>query len=173
MIEAIQNPAIAIGLVLGGLFVLISLARVSSKPKYVKQEYFYSKAERSFFGVLEGALDHNHRLFGKVRVADILTPKKSFSKSAWWKAFVKISSKHFDYVICDRHTLMPVAVVELDDKSHQSAKAIERDRFIDMACQQAGLPIIRFEAKARYNPGHVRAKIKDAILITASKAKAA
>jgi very-short-patch-repair endonuclease len=173
MIEAIQNPAVAIGLAVGGILLLGSLARATSAPKYVKQEHFYSKAERSFFGVLESAIDANHRLFGKVRVADILTPQKTFSKNAWWKAFVKISSKHFDYVICDRHTLMPVAVVELDDKSHQSAKVMERDRFIDLACQQAGLPIIRFEAKARYNPGQVRAKIQDAILITASRVKAA
>ncbi|MBK8605035.1 MAG: DUF2726 domain-containing protein [Saprospiraceae bacterium] len=39
----------------------------------------------------------------------------------------RITSKHFDYVLCSKDTLAVVAVIELDDRSHNLRKTYARD----------------------------------------------
>ena len=144
------------------LLVLVVLA-VFAKKGGSKDEFLYEKngplfspAERSFFGVLCQAVRDDAVVFGKVRVADVLGPSKGLGRSNWQKAFNRISSKHFDYVICSPDTLSVLAVIELDDKSHSNAKRADRDRFLESASSAAGLPLYRFKAAAKYNISEVR-----------------
>ncbi|WP_295629088.1 DUF2726 domain-containing protein [uncultured Nitrosomonas sp.] len=51
------------------------------------------------------ALSDSYEAFGKVRVADVLTPNKELSRKQWSIAFSSISSKHFDFVLCDKKRL--------------------------------------------------------------------
>jgi hypothetical protein len=48
---------------------------------YVRCDVLFTPAERSFLGVLEQALDGRHRVFGKVRLADIISPLPAMSHS--------------------------------------------------------------------------------------------
>ena len=150
-------------LILLAIVVLLVLAAVAKggastdEFSYIKNEPLFSPAERSFFGVLDQAVKDQAVVLGKVRVADILRPTKGKGRSNWQKAFNRISSKHFDYVICTPDTLSVLAVVELDDKSHYKRKRAERDRFLEKACSGAGLPLYRFKAAAAYNINDVRA----------------
>lgn len=98
-------------------------------------------------------------IFGKVRVADILSPAKGQSRSNWQKAFNRISVKHFDFVICSPDTLYVQSVVELDDKSHAKGKRADRDRFIESACDSAGVTLHRVKAASAYNVAEVRAML--------------
>lgn len=123
---------------------------------YEKIEPLFSPAERSFFGVLTQAVNERAVVLGKVRVADVLRPTKGVGKSQWQKAFNRISAKHFDYVICAPDTLVVLAVVELDDKSHAKRNRVERDILLDSACADAGLPLHRFKVAASYSIAEVR-----------------
>lgn len=124
----------------------------------------FSKAEHSFFLILKQALsDEDYEIFAKVRVADVLRPEKGLNRKNWNIAFYKISSKHFDYVLCDKNTLSIVAVIELDDKSHHQSKTRARDFFIEKACETAGLKLLRFPCRANYQIQSVRDKIISSI----------
>lgn len=140
------------------LIVLAVLAKQRGRAEdfsYKINEPFFSPAERSFFGVLNQAVNDKAVVFGKVRVADVLRPSRGMSKSKWRSAFNRISSKHFDYVMCYPDTLSVMAVIELDDKSHAKAKRAERDRFLNSACAGAGLPLHRFKAAGAYNVSEI------------------
>lgn len=117
---------------------------------YEKQQTLFTPAERSFFGVLEQAVDGKLRIMGKVRLADVVKVKNGNSKSARQKALNKIQSKHVDFVACDMATLGVKFVVELDDKSHSQPKRQERDEFIDKALAAAKIPVFHFAAKSTY-----------------------
>jgi hypothetical protein len=123
---------------------------------YEKNEPFFSPAERSFFGILDQAVKDQAVVLGKVRVADVLRPPKGVGRSNWQKAFNRISSKHFDYLICAPDTLSVMAAIELDDKSHSRGKRAERDHFLEKACSGAGLPLHRFKAASTYSIQEVR-----------------
>ena len=100
-------------------------------------------------------------VMGKIRVADIISPVKGLDNSERQTAQNKISSKHFDYVICDRSTFEVISVVELNDKSHKRKKRVDRDVFLREACASAGLRLLEFEAKASYSVGEVRNQLAD------------
>jgi len=124
---------------------------------YRQKKVLFSAAERSFLGVLDQAIDQDkHRVFGKVRVADIIEPQPSRNRSQWQKAFNKISAKHFDYIICTRDTLNPVCAIELDDQSHNQKKRQQRDELLESVCKGAGLPLLRVPAKRAYKPEELR-----------------
>lgn len=129
----------------------------------------FSKAERSFYGVLNQALSEEQVLMGKVRVADILSPQKGLTKSNWQTAFNKIAYKHFDYVLCEKSTLNVLAAIELDDKSHRSKRAIARDTFLDEACKSAGFKLIRFPAQKAYHITEIKHQLELVLLVTDSE----
>lgn len=124
---------------------------------------FLSPAELSFYHILKQALSTDYEIFGKVRIADVIQPEKNLNQRSYRIALNKVAQKHFDYVICDPKTLSIIAVVELDDKSHDNEKTIRRDDFVNEACKSAGIKLIRFKAKSGYQVQDIRDVINTAI----------
>ncbi|MCE9685497.1 DUF2726 domain-containing protein [Shewanella sp. AS16] len=145
------------------LLVRLLGSSTESDYQYRKQKTLFSAAERSFLGVLDRAIGEQYRVLGKVRIADVITPEKGMSRKHWQSAFNKISAKHFDYLLCDKHTLEAIAAIELDDSSHKRTKTQSRDQLIAQACQSACLPLIRFDAKRSYQLATVRTTIYAAL----------
>lgn len=126
---------------------------------YGKKPYLFTRADRSFLGVLEQASDGRYRVFGKVRLADVLEPRSGMARGSRQSAFNKISSKHLDFVLCAPDDLSPVTAVELDDKSHQLPQRRARDHFLQAALGTAGLPLLRFPVQASYSVHEVGASL--------------
>ncbi len=122
-----------------------------SPYSYQRVDALFTPAERSFLGILDQVAGERVRIFGKVRVADVITPGKGIPKSDWRKAFNKISCKHFDFVLCDSKDLSVQCVIELNDNSHSLKSRKERDVFLAEACSSAGLPLIQIPAKSAYS----------------------
>ena len=142
---------------------LFNLQPRENKSYYTKKKTFLSPAERSFYGVLKQSIPGEIEITCKVRVADVLTPIKGMSRSQWQSTFNKISAKHFDYVLCATNTLEVLAAIELDDRSHNTLSRIKRDEFLANACEDAGLPLIRFPAKRSYTIEEIRTTIIQAL----------
>lgn len=132
-----------------------------SEFSYRKLGVLFTPAERSFLGVLNQSVDGDIVVFGKVRVADVLAPKKGATRSVWQKAFNKISSKHFDFVLCNKTDLNVLCAIELDDSSHNQSKQKIRDAFIEGACKSADFPLIRFVAKSTYRVNDIQKALSE------------
>lgn len=91
------------------------------------------------------------RVFGKVRVADVIEVEKGTPRSLWQRAFNKINAKHFDFVLCNPSDLKPVCAVELNDKSHAQETRKGRDQFLEEVCRKAGLPLVFLPAQHTYS----------------------
>ena len=93
---------IALFLIIVILLIVFSKVKTSSslEAPYQLIGPLFTPAERSFLGALHLACDDKTVVFGKVRIADILKPNKRLNRSQWQTAFNKISSKHFDFVVC-------------------------------------------------------------------------
>ncbi|MBK1726721.1 hypothetical protein CKO13_06730 [Halorhodospira neutriphila] len=127
---------------------------------YQRKESLFTNAERSFLGVLDQAIDERLRVFGKVRVADVLSVKSVGDRKRWQQAFNRINAKHFDFVLCRASDLSLLAVIELDDQSHNQDRRKRRDDFLEEACQAADLPLIRIPAKRNYTVAELRSEIE-------------
>ena len=126
---------------------------------YERRDRLFSPAERSFLGVLEQILGEQYRVIGKVRIADIIRPRKGLSASARTSALNRITSKHVDFAVCDPRTLQIVGVIELDDSSHREARRQRRDEFVDAALVSAGVPLVRIPAQRAYASAEVRLRV--------------
>lgn len=161
-------PVLIIFALLGiALFALLGIAlrmlpsRIGTKSTgfpYKARPYFFSPAERSFLGVIEQVLDDEFRVFGKVNLYDIVLLQAP--RDTYRAALNRIQNKHVDYVICRKDDLSIRALIELDDKSHLSAKRKERDRFLDETCRHADIRLIRVKAKKAYSLAEIVGVLK-------------
>ena len=146
--------------------VFVALAALKSKKggggtigfPYQPAKALFTAAERSFLGVLDQAVGPEHRVFGKVRVADVATVKPGLDNSAQQAARNRIAYKHFDFIVCRASDLSIVCAVELNDKSHSGQRAQARDDLLAKVCQSIQLPLLAIPAKQAYSPQDVRAQ---------------
>jgi len=128
---------------------------------FEKRGPLFTPAERSFLGVLDQALDSRYRVFGKVRLGDIVKPAKGLTNSKRATAQNRINQKHLDFVVCTAADLAVVGVVELDDKSHEQSERAGRDEFVDQVLAGAKIPVLHFPVKKGYELQEVRAKLAE------------
>ena len=157
---------IVIVLIVVAIAVFITLKGKQPSPgegglAFESREALFTPAERSFLGVLEQALANSrYRVFGKVRLGDIVKPAKGLTASKRTTAQNRINQKHVDFLICSASDLAVVAVVELDDQSHARDDRAGRDSFVDDALTMARIPVVRFPAKKSYALPEVTAKLQ-------------
>lgn len=152
-------------IIIVGVALLLALNKgkgASSQYPYQATKFLLSKAERSFYGVLSQAVGDTGLVFTKVRVADVITPRKGLNRSDWQKAFNAVSAKHFDFLICDPGDCSVKLAIELDDASHNSTKGQKRDKLLNAACESAGLRLLRVKAAKGYVIADIKRQIEGA-----------
>lgn len=120
----------------------------------------FTPAEQLFLSSLEVALAGVPvRIFGKVRIADIIKVRPGLERSDYAGAFSKIRAKHVDFVLINPLTTAPLLVIELDDSTHDEYDRKVRDAFVDEAMYQAQIPILHVPLRKRYLEQNLRAQI--------------
>ena len=125
---------------------------------YVPAKALFSPAERSFLSVLDQAVGPEHRVFGKVRVADLASVKPGLSSATRQGALNRVAAKHFDFVVCRVSDLSVAFAVELNDSSHSSKRAQARDELLIKVCEAIGLPLFQVSAKLTYSVQELHAQ---------------
>lgn len=106
-----------------------------------------TKTEHAFFITLvREALKRRLLVCPKVRLEDIIfvTDKKNRNK---YRGYIK--SRHVDFVLLNA-SCETVAAIELDDPSHNTAKAAKTDQFKNELFLKVGIPLIRIYAGTDY-----------------------
>lgn len=155
-----------IAVIILAVVLLIVALKIKQAPSndglaFSSRGVLFTPAERSFLGVLEQALDSSYRVFGKVRLGDIVKPVEGLTRSKQTTARNRINRKHVDFVICAAADLAVVGVLELDDKSHGREDRAERDDLVDQALAMARIPVIHFPARKGYAVQEVRARLAE------------
>lgn len=126
---------------------------------YELRKSVFSPAERSFAGVLDGALPEGVTWLGKVRLGDVFVTRKGLTRSESATARNKIDRKHVDFLLIRSSDLAPIAGIELDDRSHDADDRQQRDAFVDEVFRSCTLPLFHVPAQAAYNQGELQAAI--------------
>ncbi|QYE33143.1 DUF2726 domain-containing protein (plasmid) [Polymorphobacter sp. PAMC 29334] len=142
-----------------GIVVLLLLIRIAGlgagRPwlSRIERKRLMTPAEVRFWHVLETALP-DQRIFAQVAMGALLKPVAGLSGKEWWSTFGRFSQKVVDFVVVDSAGEV-IAIVELDDHSHVTAKDQARDALL--AC--GGYPVVRFLPGDGRNPAVVRARL--------------
>lgn len=110
---------------------------------FVAKPRLLSSAETRVLKYLRSQIGPYGHVCPCVRVADIISVR-SRDKSAWSRKFLSISQKHVDFAIIGTDGRVRF-VVEVDDSSHREPKRQARDKLLNKAFAQAGIPLVRFE----------------------------
>ena len=108
-----------------------------------KQEYLCTENERKLFFCLRKALDDRYLVHCQTSLIALVEPLLFKNKSKAW-------SKRIDFVITDTATKI-IAVIELDDSSHQQRKRIIRDKYVHDALSPHHA-FIRIATEQFYDP---------------------
>lgn len=116
------------------------------KEKYKKFDFLITKVENILLLRIEKALEGtDFKIYCQVALNRIVKPN-STNKKEHFILSKKIGSKSVDYVIVDNEKRI-IFAIELDDSSHNSKRAKERDSVKDSIFKAAGLPLMRFHVK--------------------------
>ncbi|WP_111748820.1 DUF2726 domain-containing protein [Salinisphaera orenii] len=135
------------------------LARGRRQAPYERQSYLLTRAEGSFYQALSRAVDAHTLICPKVRLADLLRVERGLNDKRRRAAFGWIVGKHVDFVLCDTRHVRPLVVIELDDHSQQRPDRQQRDRSVDAAFANAGLPIVHIPTQKSYSADALRATL--------------
>lgn len=112
-----------------------------------KRAKLLTDAELQLFHFMKNNLCQIDRIviLAKVRLADIaeLDTRITLDKSYLWK----ITNKHVDFIVCDRNTMDIICAVELDDYTHDTPEAKERDMFVMQVLDSVGIKTVRIRTK--------------------------
>ncbi|WP_308567789.1 DUF2726 domain-containing protein [uncultured Eubacterium sp.] len=113
-------------------------------PTYAKKSLL-SQYETKLYNILLELINcpdfSNLTIISKIRLADLIESNNKYSYSD----FNKIKSKHIDFALCDKHTLMPLLLIELDDNSHNQYERRQRDDFVNQSLVQSGYKVLRIK----------------------------
>ena len=154
--------AIFTGLFFIGIFVLkfLFVKMFMNRKTYEKREDFLTAAELEFMRVLTEAAGEKFHVMCKVRIADLLKVREGIGGKHYMRASSRIQCKHVDFVLCEKEAYAPMAVIELDDSSHELEERKERDEFVDEAMADAGLKIIHVPVQQIYSLPELKKIIK-------------
>lgn len=126
--------------------VVIVIAGLSTKARASKR-YNYraipimSPTEVKFFRQLEEALPALW-IFPQVGFSALLQPKATGKE--YWQAWGHMAQKRVDFALYDREMKL-LAVVELDDPSHDRRRESDRER--DVMLEGVGIRVVRFDVR--------------------------
>lgn len=110
-------------------------------PFYAKKPL--SQAEQVLYFRLVHALPE-HIILAQVQLSRLLGVKKGNNYQAWFNRINRLSA---DFVVCNRDSSI-VAVIELDDATHQKEGRQATDAKKDRAMASAGVRVVRWHAKS-------------------------
>jgi hypothetical protein len=115
----------------------------SKKPVLYKKKRLLTPNEIEFFHRLCKALPDYH-VFPQVSMGALMSPASGVSKQDYLPVRNRFASKIVDFVVADDE-LNPVALVELDDRTHSAEKDARRDAMTG----EAGYPTLRYQSRAK------------------------
>lgn len=109
-----------------------------------EKAYLLTKREWKFYKEIKPITDkYNLHILAKIRLNDLVNVKKDLDKSEYIKHLNKIQKKHIDFALCNPNNLEIIALVELDDDTHEKEDRKQRDEFINEICKSVGYVLIR------------------------------
>ncbi|MDF0490448.1 DUF2726 domain-containing protein [Sphingomonas sp. H39-1-10] len=144
-------------LILSGMLLIAALGGWRAGGRHVPQvvaKPLLTRREQAMLLVLEQLLPAC-RIHAQVAMGALLAPPGYRQRRTEYWERNAYARKIVDFVVQDRATGAVIALVEVDDRSHDA----ERDRYRDEMTARAGYRTIRIPAAARPTLSHVRPAI--------------
>jgi very-short-patch-repair endonuclease len=143
--------------------IILIIKEIKNKKQQEQTWPFYAKKLLSqpeqilYFRLIEALPEHI--ILAQVQLSQILGVKKGNNHQAWLNRISRMST---DFVVCNKDSSI-VAVIELDDATHQRKDRQTADAKKDKALNSAGIKIIRWQARSMPNIETIKNNFTDKI----------
>jgi hypothetical protein len=125
---------------------------------YKNKGYFMSNAEKKLFSILNNLeCLQKYYVFPQVSATAVIDTKDEaydlLGKFDW------VNKYRLDFVICDKETISPHLVIELNDSSHFFPNRSARDEFLDIALKGASVKYTFFAIRDLTNIAVVEERV--------------
>jgi hypothetical protein len=141
------------------LLLLFRKGRRPGKAVFQKNLVLFSPEERILHSVLKQAVGEDFEILGKIRVADMIQPKKGTAGGSVPYHYRETAERQFTFVLCHKSDLSVACAVYLDDRGHGSRKPTEHDGLLKALCESAQLPLVRIATSPFYEITEIREKV--------------
>lgn len=139
-----MSPILLLALVIiFGLAIYLKLKSTGTSGDLYKSKQLLTSNEQEFFQRLTEALP-NHHIFPQVSLGALLQPNVKGDNRKYYSVRGTFAQKIADFVVCDKE-MKVVAIVELDDKTHN----IDKDNKRDAMLEQASYTVVRWHSKKK------------------------
>jgi len=125
-----------------------SLMRRNRLP-FVAERTLFTPQQLAFKAVLERAVGKDYLVYGRVRAAELVGPRRGLGRRRRERAYRLLGERVFDFVVCTAETSAIGCAVTLAPRSRLRRRP-PHDR-LDRICQAAGLPLVRFRESDVYS----------------------
>jgi len=136
------------------LCILLKRLNRVIRKKFFKSKELMTDNELEFFGRLRRALPE-YSVFPQVAMAGIIDTTLSRDNPEFWNVRRRFAQKICDFVISTRSGGSVIAVIELDDRTHDAQKDAERDAML----REAGIRTLRFESRNKPTEEEIRERL--------------
>lgn len=112
--------------------------------------------ETEFYGRLRKALP-DYVLFSQVSMSAIIEPRRDQRDGEYMRLRAKFAQKYVDFLVCEPKTLRVIAIVELDDVTHDPVKDAARDEMLE----GAGYTVVRWHSRRKPCQAEIARTIRD------------
>jgi very-short-patch-repair endonuclease len=110
---------------------------------YKRKDFLMTNSENDFSKLLFKRFGNDYRIYPQIHLSSIIDHQV---KGQNWKgALSHIDRKSVDFVICDKDRNRPLCAIELDDWSHESVAAKDKDALKESLLAMANLPLARID----------------------------
>jgi len=127
-----------------------NLLALDVKVTFERKASVYSEAQVAFYKALQAALAGEFTLLTNIDAVDVLAVVANNNPLATQVAVNKVTTKRFDFVVCDKTQLTALCVIDLNSAIDAQLKA---------ACESAQLVLVSFNSQASYDAQLLRTKI--------------
>lgn len=117
---------------------------------YVATGPILTTTERAFYNVLIEVAGAEFVVLAKVRMADVVRPRRGDMPRDWAKAFRRLAEKHVDFVLCRATDMVVLCAIELDAGDPGNPAATARRREMSGVFEIAELPLLHFQFQPVY-----------------------
>lgn len=123
--------------------------------RYELKSSLLTDCEKQYFFVIKGCLPEGYSLVPQVNLATIIRKLGDFK-------YQNELYRNVDGCIFNAE-YRPIAVIEINDNSHNDYKRKQRDAKVKEICEEAGIQIVTFWTSYGVNPQYIAKRIAEAI----------
>ncbi|GAB3011941.1 DUF2726 domain-containing protein [Bowmanella dokdonensis] len=123
---------------------------------FKKRSNLFTPVERSFLELLESAVGSQYRIICRVKLSDIVSLRQGTDKKVGRNSMLRASSRHLDFVLCDKQDMSPVVAVDLVHQQGKEGYKSQRDWFVSSSLDAARIPHLRIKVKSGYSAQEIR-----------------